>query len=147
MRGLEPYGEPYVRRVDVTADLECAPAVGRMLIDGMAAVRLAGGRRVEVMGDPRSTVYFLGRAGRAKLARVYDRNLLTGKGEPYGLIRLEAQWMFDYGKAPFAAVATPRVLAALWLERFGYAAVSSNVRRLGREVQVTELGTWSLRVC
>lgn len=139
VRGLEPYAEPYVRRVDVTADLRCAPAVGRMLIDGMAAVRLDGGRRVEVMGDPRSTVYFLGRAGRAKQARVYDRNLLTGKGEPYGLIRLEAQWLFDYGKAPFAAIATPRVLAALWLHRFGAAAVTSSVHRLGREVQVVEL--------
>jgi hypothetical protein len=139
VRGLEPYGEPYVRRVDVTADLGCAPAVGRLLIDGMAAVRLDGGRRVEVMGDPRSTVYFLGRAGRAKQARVYDRNLLTGKGEPYGLIRLEAQWMFDYGRAPLDAIAAPRVLAALWLQRFGEATVAGTVRRLGREVQVVEL--------
>ena len=139
VRGLEPYGQPCVRRVDLAADLECAPAVGRMLIDGMAAVRLDGGRRVEVMGDPRSTVYFLGRAGRAKQARVYDRNLLTGKGEPYGLVRLEAQWMFDYGKAPLAAIATPRVLAALWLQRFGEAAVTGRVRRLAREVQVAEL--------
>jgi hypothetical protein len=139
VRGLEPYGEPCVRRVDVTADLGCASAVGRMLIDGMAAVRLDGGRRVEVMGDPRSTVYFLGRSGRAKLARIYDRNLLTGKGEPYGRIRLEAQWMFDYGKAPFAAIAAPQVLAALWLHRFGESTVVGTVRRLGREVQVVEL--------
>jgi len=28
VRGLEPYGEPCVRRVDVTADLRCAPVVG-----------------------------------------------------------------------------------------------------------------------
>jgi hypothetical protein len=139
VRGLEPYGEPYVRRVDVAADLRCAPVVGRMLIDGMAAVRLDGGRRVEVMGDPRSTVYFLGRSGRAKQARVYDRNLLTGKGEPYGLIRLEAQWLFDYGKAPLAAIAAPQVLGALWLRRFGGRTVTATVRRLGREVQVVEL--------
>jgi hypothetical protein len=138
VRGLEPYSEAFVRRVDVTADLRCAPVVGRMLIDGMAAVRLDGGRRVEVMGDPRSTVYFLGRAGRAKHARVYDRNLLTGKGEPYGLIRLEGQWMFEYGKTPLAAM-TPRVLAALWLQRFGETAVTGTVRRLARERQVVEL--------
>jgi len=105
----------------------------------MAAVRLDGGRRVEVMGDPRSTVYFLGRSGRAKQARVYDRNLLTGDGERYGLIRLEAQWLFDYGTAPFAAIAAPRVLAALWLQRFGENAITGRVRRLGREAQVVEL--------
>jgi hypothetical protein len=139
IRGVEPYGEPFVRRVDVTADLRCEPAVGRLLIDAMAAVRLDGGRRVEVRGDPRSTVYFLGRSGRAKQARVYDRNLLTGQGEPYGLIRLEAQCMFEYGRAPLAAIAKPSTLAALWLQRFGADAVAATVRRIDREVQTVEL--------
>jgi hypothetical protein len=139
IRGVEPYGEPFVRRVDVTADLRCDPTVGRLLIDAMAAARLDGGRRVEVMGDPRSTVYFKGRSGRAKQARVYDRNLLTGQGEPYGLIRLEAQLMFKYGRAPFAAIAEPSTLAALWLLRFGADAVAASVRRIDREVQTVEL--------
>lgn len=139
IRGVEPYEEPFVRRVDVTADLRCDPAVGRLLIDAMAAVRLDGGRRVEVMGDPRSTVYFKGRSGRAKQARVYDRNLLTGQGEPYGLIRLETQVMFEYGRALFAAIAKPSTLAALWLRRFGADTVGANVHRIDREVQTVEL--------
>ena len=56
IRGIEPYSDPCVRRVDIAVDLACEPVVGREMIDGLAALRLSGGRRVEVMGDPRSTV-------------------------------------------------------------------------------------------
>jgi len=139
VRGLEPYSLAFVTRVDVSADLACDSLTGRKIIDGMAAVRLSGGRRVEAVGDPRSTVYFLPRRGRAKLARTYDRNLLTGEGEPYGLIRLEAQWKFRYGQLPIAAL-TPGALANLWLMRFGKDEVNATVERLPREQQAIALG-------
>jgi hypothetical protein len=104
----------------------------------MAALRLGGGRRIETVGDPRSTVYFTARGSRTKLARVYDRNLRMKRGEPYGLVRLEAQWMFKYGQVPLSTI-TPGALANLWLLRFGRDEIGGTVERLGRETQTLAL--------
>lgn len=138
--GIEPYGEAWVTRVDVAVDVRCAPEVGRAIIGAMGAVRLDGGRRVEVVGDPKSTVYFRPRKGRDVHARTYCRNLRTGQGEPFGLIRFEAVTRFpSRERTALAVVESPEALEGLWVSRFGRGKVRSSVTRLPREVQTMTL--------
>lgn len=140
VRGLEPYSEAVCTRVDVAVDVRCRPEVGRELLDAMAAVRLSGGRRVDVAGDQRSTVYYRPRAGRDVHARTYCRNIKTGKGEPFGLIRFEAVHRFKPSdRVMFSTVEEPGALRRLWLSRFGGGEVGARVRRIGREVQTVTL--------
>jgi hypothetical protein len=138
--GLESFERQWVTRVDVSVDLECSPADGKMLLDALEATRLPGGKRVTVDGQPRSTVYFRPRASDDVLARAYCRNLKTRKGEPFGRIRLEAvqrfkprEWWVDFCFNGDAAA------AIVWGNRYGVGQLDGRITRLDRERQVLEL--------
>lgn len=138
--GIEPYGEPWLTRVDVAVDLRCEPSSGKALIDALGAARLTHGNRVEMIGNPKSTVYFKPAKGRGVLARSYCRNLLTGQGEAFGWIRLEAQTRTPKGaRWPLAVVESPEFLHGLWAARYGHGNLSGTVKRIAREVQTVTL--------
>src|SRR5688572_28004421 len=60
--GIVSYSDPWVTRMDVAVDARCAPADGKLLLDGLEAARLPNGWRTRSVGVPRSTVYFSARA-------------------------------------------------------------------------------------
>jgi hypothetical protein len=135
--GLVSYEQPWVTRVDVAVDATCASADGKLLLDALEAVRLPNGWRTTSTGVPRSTVYFRARASDHVYARAYCRNLRTKSGEPFGLIRLEAEQRFDPKQCPLVYVEQPAFAATIWKGRYGNLA--STVTRLAREVQAEEI--------
>ena len=86
---------------------------------------------------PRSTVYFKARVSEHVLARAYCRNLKRKDGEPFGLIRLEAEQRFE-PRVVMADQATCAEFAAMiWKARYGN--LTSRVTRLAREVQTAKV--------
>jgi hypothetical protein len=71
------------------------------------------------------------------LSRAYCRNLKTKEGEPFGLIRLEAEQRFDPKEALVSRVHQAEFVASVWRSRYG--EISGTVRRLAREVQAMEI--------
>jgi hypothetical protein len=135
--GIVSYEHPWVTRVDVAVDAECESADGKLLLDGLEAVRLPNGWRTTSTGNPRSTVYFRVRSSEHVHARAYCRNLKTKSGEPYGRIRLEAEQRFDPKECPLEYAEQPAFIATIWKGR--YANLTSKVTRVAREVQAMEL--------
>jgi hypothetical protein len=93
--GLVCFESVWVTRVDVAVDGRCRPEDGRLLLDGLEGCRPPNGWRTRSVGVPRSTVYFSARASEDVKARAYCRNLKMKTGEPFGLIRLEAEQRFE----------------------------------------------------
>jgi hypothetical protein len=135
--GLVSREPPWVTRVDVAVDATCASVDGKLLLDALEAARLPNGWRTTSTGVPRSTVYFRGRASEHVYARAYCRNLKTKSGEPFGLIRLEAEQRFDPKACPLEYVERPEFAEMIWKGR--YANLASTVTRLAREVQAVEI--------
>lgn len=92
--GILSYAEPWVTRMDVAVDARCSSADGKLLLDALESVRLHNRWRTRSVGVPRSTVYFSARTSDSVYARAYCRNLKLRVGEPFGLIRLEAEHRF-----------------------------------------------------
>ena len=136
--GLMSWEPPWVTRLDVAVDARCNPADGKLLLDGLEAARLPRGWRTTSTGSPRSTVYFRSRVSDHVRARAYCRNLKMREGEPYGLIRLEAEERYAPKDLMLEAASAPAFLGWLWESRFG--GLASEVVRLGREVQAIEIG-------
>jgi hypothetical protein len=135
--GLVSYAAPWITRLDVAVDADCHPAEGKLLLDALEATRLPNGWRTTSSGIPRSTVYFRARGTEKVYARAYCRNLKTKTGEPFGRIRLEVEERFDPNACPVERVSDPDFPGEIWRRR--YAAVSSTVTRLAREVQTVEI--------
>jgi hypothetical protein len=137
MVGLVSYEPAWVTRIDVAVDGACRPEIGKLLLDALEACRLPNGWRTRSVGVPRSTVYFTARASEDVKARAYCRNLKTKTGEPFGLIRLEAEhryeplemWLDEALRIPFPPM--------IWSARYGNLAGS--ISRVGREIQAVEL--------
>jgi hypothetical protein len=70
-------------------------------------------------------------------ARAYCRNLKLKHGEPFGLIRLEAEERFAPTTCPAEAIEKPAFAAKIWKSRFGN--LGGRVTRLSREVQTLEI--------
>jgi hypothetical protein len=136
--GVVSYESPWVTRLDVAVDATCTSADGKLVLDTLEAVRLPNGWRTTSTGVPRSTVYFRRRASEHVYARAYCRNLKTKTGEPFGLIRLEAEQRFDPKECPLEYVQRPEFAGMIWKAR--YANLASTVTRLAREVQAVEIG-------
>jgi hypothetical protein len=136
--GLVSWESPWVTRVDVAVDASCDPAEGKLLLDALEAARLPNGWRTTFAGTPRSTVYFRAARSEKVVGRAYCRNLKLRRGEPFGLIRLEAQQRWGPKSAGLATVASPAFLAHLWRSRF--AELAARVVRLPGDVQAVELG-------
>jgi hypothetical protein len=135
--GLVSYEPAWVTRLDIAVDGECRPADGKLLLDALEAVRLPNGWRTRSVGVPRSTVYFSARASDDVKARAYCRNLKLKRGEPFGLIRLEAEERFGPRKCSAEAIEDPEFVAKIWKSRYGN--LSGTVTRLSREVQTLEI--------
>jgi hypothetical protein len=135
--GLLSHHEPWVTRIDVAVDARCQPSEGKLLLDALESVRLPHGWRTRSVGAPRSTVYFSARASDKVYARAYCRNLKLRTGEPFGLIRLEAEHRFGPRECTLERAVDPQFISNLWLQRYG--GLSANVTRLAREVQTVEL--------
>jgi hypothetical protein len=73
------------------------------------------------------------------LARSYDRNLKTKTGEPFGLIRLEAEHKFKPLEVSTSVLDNPDFARSMWEGRFGVSNVSGRVQRIAREAQVMTL--------
>lgn len=136
--GLASWDSPWVTRIDVAVDASCEPAEGKLLLDALEAARLPNGWRTTSAGTPRSTVYFRAARSENVVGRAYCRNLKLRRGEPFGLIRLEAQQRWGPKDQSLTAVASPAFLGHLWRSRFG--ELASRVVRLPVEVQALELG-------
>lgn len=135
--GLVSYEPAWVTRLDVAVDGQCRPADGKLLLDALEAVRLPNGWRTRSVGVPRSTVYFSARASDDVKARAYCRNLKLKRGEPFSLIRLEAEERFAPKVCPAESLNDPTFVANIWKSRYG--TLTGNVTRLGREVQTLEI--------
>ena len=135
--GLVSYEPAWVTRLDVAVDGRCRPADGKLLLDALEAVRLPNGWRTRSVGVPRSTVYFSARASEHVKARAYCRNLKLKHGEPFGLIRLEAEERFKPRECPAEAIEDPAYVAKIWKSRYGN--LGGRVTRLSREVQTLEI--------
>ena len=64
-------------------------------------------------------------------ARAYCRNLKTKTGDPFGLIRLEAEQRYEPKERMLDALLAPGALSEVWLSRYG--SLSKHVARLPRE--------------
>jgi hypothetical protein len=135
--GLVSYEPAWITRLDVAVDADCHPADGKLLLDALEATRLPNGWRTTSSGVARSTVYFRARVTEKVYARAYCRNLKTKTGEAYGRIRLEVEERFEPRLCPAERVSDPEFPAGIWRSR--YAAVSSKLTRLAREVQAVEI--------
>ena len=121
----------------MAVDGRCLPEDGKLLLDALEGCRPPNGWRVRSVGVPRSTVYFSARSTESVKARSYCRNLKTRRGDPFGLIRLEAEQRYEPGGTLLEAAFDPRFGAGVWRSRFG--GLSAKVSRLPREVQTIEL--------
>jgi hypothetical protein len=135
--GLVSYEPAWVTRLDVAVDGRCRSADGKLLLDALEAVRLPNGWRTRSIGVPRSTVYFSARVSDGVKARAYCRNLKLKRGEPFGLIRLEAEERFKPRECPAESIEDPAFVAKIWESRYGN--LGGRVTRLAREVQTLEI--------
>jgi hypothetical protein len=135
--GIMSFEQPWVTRLDVAVDARCKPEAGKMLLDALEAVRLPNGWRTRSLGTPRSTVYFMARGTEKVQARAYCRNLKLKEGEPFGLIRLEAEHRFEPKAVMLERVQEPSFMAEVWTSRYG--GLAGKVTRLAREVQAVEI--------
>lgn len=135
--GIMSFEQPWVTRLDVAVDARCKPEAGKLLLDALEAVRPPNGWRTSGVGTPRSTVYFMARGTEKVQARAYCRNLKTKEGEPFGLIRLEAEHRFDPKSVMLELVQEPSFMAKIWMSRYG--GLAGKVTRLAREVQAVEI--------
>jgi hypothetical protein len=135
--GIMSSEQPWVTRLDVAVDARCKPEAAKLLLDALEVVRPPNGWRTRGVGTPRSTVYFMARGAEKVVARAYCRNLKTKSGEPFGLIRLEAEKRFDPKDALLERVQEPNFVADVWKARYG--GLVGTVRRLAREVQAVEI--------
>ena len=135
--GVVSYEPAWVTRLDVAVDAHCRPEVGKLLLDALEGCRPPNGWRTRSVGVPRSTVYFAARASEDVKARAYCRNLKLKVGEPFGLIRLEAEQRYEPKECMLETVLDPVFPSVIWKSRYG--GLSSSVTRLGREVQVGEI--------
>ena len=124
----------WVTRVDVAVDGRCRPEDGKLLLDALEGCRPPNGWRTRSVGVPRSTVYFSARASEDVKARAYCRNLKTKTGDPFGLIRLEAEQRYEPKERMLDALLAQGALAEIWLSRYG--SLSKRVARLPREQQL-----------
>lgn len=136
--GLASWQEPWVTRLDVAVDASCEPADGKLLLDAVEASRPPNGWRTSTAGTPRSTVYFRAARSESVVARAYCRNLKLRRGEPFGLIRLEAQQRWGPKATSLATAVSPPFAAHLWRSRFG--GLSARVIRVPADVQAMDLG-------
>jgi hypothetical protein len=136
--GLASWQEPWVTRLDVAVDASCEPAEGKLLLDGLEACRPPNGWRTSTAGTPRSTVYFRAARSEKVVARAYCRNLKLRQGEPFGLIRLEAQQRWQPRVTLLATAVSPPFAAHLWRSRFE--GLAARVIRVPADVQAMELG-------
>jgi len=135
---IVPSTEMWVTRLDVSVDGRCKPEDGRLLLDGLSGSRLPHGWISEVLGEPPSTVNFRTRGKKSNVvACSYCRNLKTGEGEPFGLIRLEARERYVAQAKPLSEVVVPGYARTLWESR--YCNLMGRVKRIPREVQVVNL--------
>ena len=135
--GIMSWEQPWITRVDVAVDAKCRPENGKLLLDGLEAVRPPNGWRTRGVGTPRSTVYFIARGSEKVLARAYCRNLKLKEGEPFALIRLEAEQRFSPKELSVEAAHNGTFFAEVWKARYG--AIDGVVRRLAREVQAVKI--------
>jgi hypothetical protein len=135
--GVVSYEPAWITRLDVAIDARCKPADGKLLLDALEAVRLPNGWRTRSVGVPRSTVYFSARATEAVKGRAYCRNLRLKTGEPFGLIRLEAEERFAPRACLVEALDDPGFAARIWMSRYG--KLTGTVTRLAREMQTMEI--------
>jgi hypothetical protein len=135
--GIVSHADPWVTRMDVAVDARCSSADGKLLLDALESVRLPNGWRTRSVGVPRSTVYFSARTSSSVYARAYCRNLSLRSGEPFGLIRLEAEHRFGPKECLWKAAAEPSFIRTLWMNRYG--TLAAKVTRVAREVQTVEL--------
>ena len=117
--GLVSYEVPWVTRLDVAVDGRCAPADGKLLLDAVEACRPPNGWRTHSVGVPRSTVYFRARGSEDVKARAYCRNLKTKAGEPFGLIRLEAEQRYEPTEMELDEVVNSPFPSMMWQSRYG----------------------------
>lgn len=136
--GLASWQEPWVTRLDVAVDATCAPETGKRLLDALEAARLPRAWRTTSVGAPRSTVYFKAAKSENVLARSYCRNLKLKKGQPFGLIRLEAQQRWGPRETSLVEATSPPFIGRVWRSRF--AELTSRVTRVPADVQASELG-------
>lgn len=129
--GVVSYQPAWVTRLDVAVDARCRPEDGKLLLDALEVCRPPNGWRTRSVGVPRSTVYFSARASDDVKARAYCRNLKLKVGEPFGLIRLEAEQRFEPRDCPLELVLDPSYPSVIWKSRFG--GLAGTVTRLGRE--------------
>jgi hypothetical protein len=135
--GLVSYEPAWVTRMDVAVDGHCRPEDGKLLLDALEACRPPNGWRTRSVGVPRSTVYFSARASDDVKARAYCRNLKTNQGEPFGLIRLEAEQRYEPLEMFLDDAIQSPFPSKIWMSRFG--GLTGTIQRLGREVQAVEL--------
>jgi hypothetical protein len=135
--GLVSYEPAWVTRMDVAVDGRCRPEDGKLLLDALEACRPPNGWRTRSVGVPRSTVYFSARASDDVKARAYCRNLKTKQGEPFGLIRLEAEQRYEPLEMFLDTAIQSPFPSKIWLSRFG--GLAGTIQRLGRELQTVEL--------
>jgi len=136
--GLASWQEPWVTRLDVAVDATCSPEDGKRLLDALEAARLPRAWRTTSVGAPRSTVYLKAAKSENVLARSYCRNLRLKKGQPFGLIRLEAQQRWGPRETLLAAATSPPFIGRVWRSRF--AELTSQVTRLPADLQASNLG-------
>jgi hypothetical protein len=140
--GIVSYEEPFVTRIDVTADGYFEnPAIGKALLGAMLSVRLPGRLVAQLWGIPMTTVYH-SLPPRKVQARCYCRAAKTGEGSTYSVIRLERQKKWEPGEQVLKDL-TPGVCKAIWDRHFlaivpelGYCSV------LSEEALLMELRKW-----
>jgi hypothetical protein len=111
--GVVSYEEPFVTRLDVTADGYFEnPAIGKALLGAMLSVRLPGQLVAQPWGIPMTTVYHSLPSGK-KQARCYCRAAKTGEGITFSLIRLEREKKWDPGERLLKDL-TPEACKAIW---------------------------------
>jgi hypothetical protein len=135
--GVVSYEPAWVTRLDVAVDARCRPEDGKLLLDALEACRPPNGWRTRSVGVPRSTVYFSARASDDVKARAYCRNLKLKMGQPFGLIRLEAEQRFEPGDCLLDLALDPSYPSMIWKSRYG--GLAGTITRLGREVQVAAI--------
>jgi len=114
--GIVSYEEPFVTRLDVTADGRFSPAEGKAVLDALLGIRLPGRMVARPYRIPMTTVYHQLSSGKVR-ARTYCRASKTGEGSPFTVIRLERQKQWSPGERRLRAL-TPAAVKQLWEEHY-----------------------------